>query len=136
MNYNKESAKEILKKELGWQDYGAKHHESFITKFYQTYILPNKFGIDKRRAHYSSLICAGQMKREDALIELKKPLVLPAEVSQSGSYFCKKMGISADDFEIIMSNPRRNHEDFKSYKIGKEKIWNLIHLIHPVNRIK
>lgn len=131
MNYNKESSKELLKQELGWEDYGAKHHESFITKFYQTYILPNKFGIDKRKAHLSSLICVGQITREEALNELKNPIIQPSEVQNSVSYFCKKMEITNDEFIKIMSQPRREHEEFKSYKSRKEKIWNIIHKIRP-----
>jgi N-acetyl sugar amidotransferase len=131
MNYNKEMAKKLLMKELDWQDYGGKHHESFITKFYQTIILPEKFGIDKRRAHLSSLICAGQITRESALNELQKPFVNSSEIRDSILYFCKKMGLTNNEFEIIMSQPRRQHEDFKTYKLRKEKIWDLIHVIRP-----
>ena len=59
LNYKKEEAKKIIKKELSWEDYGAKHHESIYTRFVQAYILPKKFNIDKRKAHLSSLICSG-----------------------------------------------------------------------------
>jgi N-acetyl sugar amidotransferase len=41
--YNKQEIKEIIKNELGWRDYGGKHYESVFTKFYQAYILPEKF---------------------------------------------------------------------------------------------
>ena len=72
--YNKKEVKEIIQKELGWRDYGGKHYESQFTKFYQAYILPEKFHIDKRKAHLSTLICSGQMTRTEALQELEKPL--------------------------------------------------------------
>ena len=58
--YVKSDVKEVLAKELGWRDYGGKHYESVYTKFFQGWILPEKFGIDKRIAHYSNLILAGQ----------------------------------------------------------------------------
>jgi len=39
VTYNKDQAKEEIKKELGWTDYGGKHYESVYTKFYQAYVL-------------------------------------------------------------------------------------------------
>jgi hypothetical protein len=53
VDYNKEEAKELIQRELGWRDYGGKHYESIWTRFYQGHILPRKFGIDKRKAHLS-----------------------------------------------------------------------------------
>ena len=60
MKYVKKEAREIIEKELGWKYYGGKHYESICTPFLQAYILPKKFGIDKRRAHLSALICSVQ----------------------------------------------------------------------------
>jgi N-acetyl sugar amidotransferase len=71
IDYNKNEAKKIITEELDWQDYGGKHFESIYTRFYQGYILPQKFGFDKRKMHLSSLICAGELTREDALKELE-----------------------------------------------------------------
>ena len=42
MDYSKEETKKLLKKELGWIDYGGHHHESLFTKFFQSYYLPKK----------------------------------------------------------------------------------------------
>src|SRR5690606_37998474 len=64
--YDKQKIKAIISKEIGWIDYGGKHHESIFTKFYQNYILPTKFKIDKRKAHLSNLICSGQMTMDAA----------------------------------------------------------------------
>ena len=58
---NREEAVELLERELGWRDYGGEHYESIYTKFFQAHILPTKFGIDKRRPHYSSQVCAGHL---------------------------------------------------------------------------
>jgi N-acetyl sugar amidotransferase len=71
--YNRDKAKRYLGQEFGWQDYGAKHFESVLTRFFQGYYLPTKFNIDKRKAHLSSLILSGQITREEALEELEKP---------------------------------------------------------------
>ena len=63
VEYDKPAAKKLLIERYGWRDYGGKHYESVFTRFYQGYILPTKFNIDKRRAHLSTLICSGQLVR-------------------------------------------------------------------------
>jgi N-acetyl sugar amidotransferase len=50
VDYNKDEAREFLKKEFDWRDYGGKHHESKITAFWQSYGMPTKFNMDYRRA--------------------------------------------------------------------------------------
>ena len=44
-------------------------------RFYEAYWLPNKFGFDKRKVHFSSLILTEQMTREKALKRLQEPSV-------------------------------------------------------------
>jgi hypothetical protein len=123
LEYDKDKAKKILIEELDWKDYGAKHHESFITKFYQNYILPTKFNIDKRKAHLSSLICANQITREEALLELNKPVFASEhEKQESIEYFCKKLQFNINDFHKMMSENRREHSCFKSYETRKNII--------------
>src|SRR3990167_9163040 len=75
--YNREKAKALLQEKYGWKDYGEKHCESRFTQWFQNYYLPSKFGLDKRRPHYSSLINSGQMTREQALKKLEEPLEYP-----------------------------------------------------------
>lgn len=135
MDYNKDNVKKILIKELGWQDYGAKHHESFITRFYQSYILPEKFKIDKRRAHMSSLICSGQITRDDALLALEVPFFTnEQEKKESIEYFCKKLDLTIDEFNIIINEPRREHNSFKSYFQDKAKLIRLLRMFKVRNK--
>ena len=61
--YFKEPAMQELVERFGWQRYAHKHYESRFTRFYEGYWLPKKFGFDKRRAHFSSLIVTGQLSR-------------------------------------------------------------------------
>jgi len=124
--YNKKEVKEIIKKELGWRDYGGKHYESVFTKFYQAYILPEKFKIDKRKAHLSTLICSGQMTREEALFDLEQPLYAPNELKSDKEYVLKKFGLSEKEFEEIMHLPIKKHSDFKTDKRLKEVYMNLL----------
>jgi N-acetyl sugar amidotransferase len=113
MKYNKSEVKDIIMKEIGWKDYGGKHHESVFTKFYQNYILPQKFKIDKRKAHLSNLICSGQITKEQALIELDKPVYDPNELKIDKEYVVKKLGFSIEEFDSIMEDTPKSHKDFK-----------------------
>lgn len=121
-DYDKAKAKAIIEKELGWRDYGGKHYESIITRFYQGYILPNKFNIDKRRAHLSTLIVSGQISRETALKELALPIMEENVLKQDLEYVPKKLGLTEKDFEEIMKLPPKSHYDYKTDK----KIRNFI----------
>jgi N-acetyl sugar amidotransferase len=122
IDYNKQVAKDKIIKELGWRDYGGKHYESIFTKFYQAYILPNKFKIDKRKAHLSTLICSGQMTREEALTELSVPLYEPKVLQQEMEYVLKKLGLTQREFDEIMTSEPRMHSEFRS-DLGWKKAY-------------
>lgn len=115
LDYNKEDAKKIITKELGWRDYGGKHFESIITRFYQGYILPEKFGVDKRKAHLSTLIASGQMTREAALEELKHPIYAAKMLAEDKEFVLKKFGFSEAEFEAMMAAPIKGHDEYPSY---------------------
>jgi hypothetical protein len=122
VTYNKAEAKEILKKEYGWVDYSGKHNESIFTRFYQNYILPLKFGVDKRKAHLSSLICSGQLNREDALTEIKNQ---PWETQQSKddkAYVLKKLDMTESWFDSWIKEKPVPHLNYPSYLTRHEKI--------------
>ncbi len=114
VDYVKESAMDELERRLGWRRYAKKHFESVITRFYQGYILPVKFGIDKRQFHYALLINAGQMTRDEALADLERPPYDPKQQEEDKIYVCKKFGIAIAEFERMMKEPARSHYDFRS----------------------
>jgi len=116
MPYIKQDVKKIISTELGWRDYGGKHYESVFTRFYQGYILPQKFGIDKRKAHFSNLICSAQITKEHALKEMKEP-IYPTELYETDKEFVlKKLGMSEEFFLDYLKQPRREHTEFKTEK--------------------
>ena len=100
--YKKMEAKRLLIDEFGWRDYGGKHYESVFTRFYQGYILPTKYGIDKRKAHLSNLICNGEITRAQALEELSEPTDDPSRQQADKRYVAKKLGWSEAEFEDIL----------------------------------
>lgn len=112
IDYNKDEAIRILEKELGWQYYGGKHHESTYTKFFQAYILPSKFSIDKRKIHLSNGIQSGHITREFALEELKKPIYAQDQVNADKEFVAKKLGVSIEQFEEIMSQTPKYYTDY------------------------
>lgn len=113
--YRKDEAMKTLEEKLGWQYYGGKHYESQFTKFYQAYILPKKFGVDKRRIHLSDLIMNGEITRQDALSELSKPCYDPLQLEHDQNYVCKKLGFSKEEFLLYMQEPGVSHYAFPSY---------------------
>lgn len=113
IDYNKDKVKELLKKELNWKDYGGKHYESVWTRFYQGYILPEKFKVDKRKAHLSTLICSNQLTREQASEELQQPIYDAEQLTIDMDFVLKKLGLSATEFDNLMQLPPRPHTDFK-----------------------
>jgi N-acetyl sugar amidotransferase len=116
VSYDKAAAMQTLEREVGWKPYGGKHHESVYTRFFQAYILPRKFGADKRRAHLSTLICGGQMTREQALQEIQQPICDPGLLRQDREFVIKKLGISEAEFERIMALPPRSFWEYPSYE--------------------
>jgi N-acetyl sugar amidotransferase len=115
IDYNKERCIDVLVKELGYRTYPYKHYESIFTRFYQGYLLPSKFGIDKRRLHLSSLICSGQMRREQAMELLAhSPYPDSDDLQTDIEYFLKKMGWSEIDLANYLARPERSHADFGS----------------------
>ena len=114
MKYNKAEAIEILEKEYGWINYGHKHYESRFTKFFEGYWLKKKFGYDKRRAHYSSLILTNQMKRDDAIEKLDTNPYDEITLRNEIDYICSKLNISKDELDKLMNGKNKTFKDYKS----------------------
>jgi len=115
LDYSKNQAKALLKKELCWKDYGAKHHESIYTRFYQGYFLPKKFHYDKRKSHLSSLICSKEITRTEALEELKNAPYSNELQKIDLEYFKKKLTLSEDEYERIMNCGIKSYDDYDNY---------------------
>lgn len=118
LDYNKTEAMRVLENELGWVYYGGKHYESVYTRFFQAYILPNKFGADKRRAHLSTLVCSGEITREQALEAIQEPICAPEMLREDKEFVIKKFGLTESEFEEIMSLPKKTIADYPAYENG------------------
>ena len=113
VNFDKSDAMKFLQDELGWIYYGGKHYESIYTRFWQGYVLPKKFEIDKRYGHLSDLINSGQLSREDALKLASIPSYPSPELEEADRQFVmKKLGITEEDFQAYMKAPIRSFREF------------------------
>lgn len=112
--YRKEDAIALLQERFGWQRYANKHFESIFTRFYEGYWLVKKFGYDKRRAHFSSLILTGQMTRDEALQRLSEPPYDEAQAQEDLEYVAKKLGLIRNDFIAMMNGANKTFRDYKS----------------------
>jgi N-acetyl sugar amidotransferase len=110
----KEDAMQELVDKFGWQKYAHKHYESRFTRFYEGYWLPQKFGYDKRRAHFSSLILTGQLSRAEALEKISKPAYDEATITQDFEYISAKLGIEVSELQALMNGPNKTYRDYKS----------------------
>lgn len=112
--YTKADAIATLQKEFGWEPYANKHFESVFTRFYEGYWLIKKFGYDKRRCHFSSLILTGQLKRDEALEILKKPPYDEKQAMEDLEYVAKKMGLTKNEFLDLMKQKNKTYKDYKN----------------------
>jgi N-acetyl sugar amidotransferase len=119
VEYNARNAFSILNQTCGFEYYGDKHCESILTKFMQRYYLPKKFGVDKRKSHYSSMIISGQMTREEALEKLSEPLYEESELQKDLAFILKELLISEKEFEKIMGDTFRQHTEYLTSVINR-----------------
>ena len=106
VGYVREEAIKLLKDKYGYKPYGEKHCESTFTWWFQNFYLFEKFGIDKRKAHYSSLINSGQLTRKEAMDKLTASPIYP------------QLGFERK----VMMYDKRPYTDFKT----DEKLFNFI----------
>lgn len=113
IDYNKKKALADLKEFCGYNYYGGKHYESILTRFMQCYYLPKKYGFDKRKSHFSSLIVTGQMTREEALEALEKPMYVSEELKEQDlNFLANYFGLSRSEFDRIVDLPAKQHSDY------------------------
>jgi hypothetical protein len=86
-----------------------------FTRFYQGYLLREKFGVDKRRLHLGTLVASGQMTREKALKGLGGiPYPSQRALEDDKQYFLKKMGWTPDELAEYIERPEQPHARYGS----------------------
>ena len=114
INYDKSSAINTLKIKFDWQQYAQKHHESTFTAFYENYWSIKRFGHDRRKLHYSSMILSNQMSRRDAINKLEHEPISDLELKKEISFVCSKLDISETKLKEYFELEKKSFKNFKS----------------------
>ena len=112
--YLKSDAEATLEERFGWEKFQHKHHESRFTRFFEDYWLPRKYGFDRRRAHFSSLILTKQMTRKEALERIKKPELDEHFLNCEFEYVAHKLDLTVDELWEIFNGPNKKSSDYKN----------------------
>jgi N-acetyl sugar amidotransferase len=112
VEYSRAAATDLLKREIGWREYGSKHFESIFTRFFQGYLLPRKFRIDKRLAHLSSLILSNQITRDEALEQLTATPYSEELATRDVEYIRQKFRLTEAQFQEILDMPGLRHDAY------------------------
>jgi len=114
IQYIKHDAEIELEKRFGWEKFQHKHHESRFTRFIEDYWLPRKFGVDRRRAHFSSLILTGQLLRHEAIERIKKPEIDEHSSERDFEYIAHKLDLDVNQLKSIFEGENKTSSDYKS----------------------
>jgi putative aminotransferase len=112
--YVKKDAEDELGSRFGWQPFQHKHHESRFTRFYEDYWLPRRFGFEKRRAHFSSLVLTGQMTRDEALRRVASPEMDEHFLGQEFEYVANKLDLTIEQLREIFNAPKKTYRDYRN----------------------
>ena len=112
----KKDAEDLLLQKYGWEKFRHKHHESRFTRFYEDYWLPRKFGFEKRRAHFSSLILTGQMSRDEALVRIAKPEMDEHFLNQEFEYVANKLDLTTIELRQLFDGQNKTFNNYKNKK--------------------
>lgn len=112
--FNKKEVEALLFEKFGWESFQHKHHESRFTRFYEDYWLPKKFGYQKRRAHFSSLILTGQMTRDEALDRVSRPELSEDFLEKEFEYVADKLDLSVSELQEIFAGKNKTFHDYKN----------------------
>lgn len=110
----KDEAIRFLRERFGWQSYPHKHHESRFTRFYESYWLPRKFGFDRRRAHFSSLILTKQMTREAAIERISRAELDEETLLQEFDFVAQKLDMTPEELRGYFSGENKSYKDYKN----------------------
>jgi len=136
LSYDKDKATKILQNDIGYKPYKYKHGESVWTRFFQDYLLVNKFNFDKRKTHLSSLVLQKKLEKAEAIKILGKPAYDMRNFQYDSSYIARKLEIPVEEFHSYLEYQGKDNKSFKN----NTKIYNFLskikHLVEKVFSLK
>jgi N-acetyl sugar amidotransferase len=134
MDYNKEEAIQELVNKIGWKPYEGKHFESTITIFHQSYYLPTKFNLDKRKLHLSDLIRTENITRENAILEIQKPILEPSKLNEIIQYVSKKFEMTEKELIQIVEKPEIPYTAYPNFDFQVKTIKNILNILIKIKK--
>ena len=127
IDYNKKEAMDFLQEEFGWEYYGGHHLENRMTSFFHSIYCPQKFNIDYRNNALSAAVRSGRMDRQEAIREYYEtsPYIEPELLG----YFKKRLNLTNDEYNEIMSQNPHYWYEFQTYKKRFELLRPLFYIL-------
>ena len=132
LDYAKEDAKVLLRREYGWEYYGGHHLENRMTAFFHSVYAPQKFQSDFRNNTLSAQVRCGSKSRQDAWTEYKSP---PHVEHELVAYFKKRLNLSDETYNEIMGLAPKSWTDFPTYKKRFERLRPVFFLLAKANLV-
>jgi hypothetical protein len=105
---------EEMKEYIDWKSYGWKHGENLYTDFIGSYLLPRKFGIDKRIVYLSAKIRSELISKEEGRNILN-------------SEPCFDTTVIGDEYLDLIDSPIVERDTYDKYNF-KEANWLIYYL--------
>ncbi len=133
ISYTKDDAKKFLEKEFGWQYYGGHHLENRMTSFFHSIYCPQKFHVDYRNNSLAASVRTGTLSRKEALVEYyEKPPFIERDLL---NYFKKRLGLTDEEYERIMSEKPHYWTEFPTYKKRFERLRPFFFILMNANLV-
>ena len=115
-NFDRDTMESEMKRLINWQDYGGKHCENVYTEFVGSFLLPEKFNIDKRIVYLSAQVRSGKLTKEEA----KEKLAVKSKFDFA------KLGTSAERMLRLFNMRLGSRDNFDKYNFKKYKYIMLL----------
>jgi len=132
IDYSKSAARERLINETGWQYYGGHHLENRASAFVHKIYHPQKFNLDNRNWSLAAEVRSNLLSKQEALRIYNIPLDDDPGLVE---YAKKRMGISDEEYDKVMTGPIRNFRNFKTYKKRFEQLRALFSILAKANLV-
>ena len=132
IDYNKDDAKKFLEKEYDWKYYGGHHLENRMTAFFHSIYLPQKFNTDMRNNTLSALVRNGKRDRLEAWKEYNTPPHIEKDLLE---YFKKRLELSDEEYEKIMTIKPKSWTEYPTYKKTFELLRPLFKILAKANLV-
>jgi N-acetyl sugar amidotransferase len=135
VDYSKDTAMELLKKEYNWKDYGGKHKESRFTDYFQEIYLPDRFSIQKKRAHLSSLVVNGELSRESAIEVITSSKLDGLDRANLQQFVATKLGMNVDELDKLVNFPYVDDRKFANEAYLNVLITKLVRIRNVIRTL-